>query len=304
MRPASNALDMRKVMVLAIIALFFLPLTGADMEEPDKSRTANGGRAILLEQLTATWCDTCATIDPWVTNFVDDRSNRVVRIALHPNDHDPFGSPLTTHRIALKAPETTPSLPTFWFDGGGQMEGQVTQSMLENNLRNAESNRDDSLQMQVWWDTWSNTAHDDIQKLSIHVDGVLPENSSITVFRLEDLEMSSEIAYNGIDVHHDVATQMVAFDRNGTVSDSYNGTHGWTVSSGNQYSAGGVPVFILETYGEVGGFVTVIEVDGVVRGVIGIYDDENPRNTENNGFLAILLLAGALVTSSILISRS
>ena len=63
-------------------------------------------------------------------------------------------------------------------------------------------------------------------------------------------------------------------------------------------------MFILETYGEVDGFVTIIEVEGVVRGVIGIHDGENPRNTENNGFLATILLAGALVTSSILISRS
>ncbi|MDP6888807.1 MAG: hypothetical protein QF454_02110 [Candidatus Thalassarchaeaceae archaeon] len=292
-------------MVLAIIALFFLPLTGADMEEPDKSRTANGGRAILLEQLTATWCDTCATIDPWVTNFVDERSNRVVRIAFHPNDHDPFGSPLTTHRIALKAPETTPSLPTFWFDGEGEMEGQVTPSMLENNLRNAESNREDSLQMQVWWDTWSDTADDEIQKLSIHIPNSLPNNTTITVFKLESLSMKNqEIAYNGIDTHHDVATQMIVFRENGTVSSSFGGTGGWNLSDGTREGAGAVPIYILETNGSADGFVTVIEVDGVVRGVIGIYDDENPRNVENDGFLATLLLAGALVTSSILISRS
>ena len=70
MRPASNALNMRKVMVLAVIALLFLPMTGADSESPDKARTVSGGHAILFEQLTATWCDTCATIDPWITDFV------------------------------------------------------------------------------------------------------------------------------------------------------------------------------------------------------------------------------------------
>ena len=305
MRPGSNALDMRKVMVLAIIALLFLPLTGADIEEPDKSRTANGGRTVLLEQLTATWCDTCATIDPLVTNFVDDRSNRVVRVALHPNDHDPFGSPLTTYRVALKAPETTPSLPTFWFDGEGEMEGKVTQSMLENNLRNAESNREDWMEMQVWWDTWSNTTHGDIQKLSIHIPEPLPNNTSITVFKLESLSMTSEeIAYNGIDTHHDVATQMIVFRENGTISSSFEGSGGWNLSNGIREGSESVPIYVLETSGDTDGFVTVIEVDGVIRGVIGIYEDENPRNAENIGFLAIILLAGALVGSSILITRS
>ncbi len=97
---------------------------------------------------------------------------------------------------------------------------------------------------------------------------------------------------------------MVAFDRNGTVSDSYNGTHGWTVSSGNQYSAGGVPVFILETHGEVDGFVTVIEADGEVRGVIGMSSGQNLRNVENDGNLALFLLLSALAASTILVSRS
>ena len=291
-------------MAVTLIALILLPLVGADMDAPDESREANGGHAILLEQYTATWCDTCATIDPWVSDFVDDRSSRVVRVALHPADHDPFGSALTGHRISLKQADHQLSLPTFWFNGQGELEGDVSQSALDNGLRAAEGNRDDWIEMNVWWDTWNNSPHDAIQKLSIHVDGVLPENSSITVFRLEDLEMSSEIAYNGIDVHHDVATQMVAFDRNGTVSDSYNGTHGWTVSSGNQYSAGGVPVFILETYGEVDGFVTVIEADGEVRGVIGMSSGENLRNVENDDNLALFLLFSALAASTILVSRS
>ena len=263
-------------MVLAVIALIFLPLTGADTESPDKTRTAEGGHAILLEQFTATWCDTCATIDPWIIDFVEDRSNRVVRVALHPNDHDPFGSPLTTHRLSGKMFEGQPSLPSFWFDGQGEMEGFVLQSELESELLNAESNREDSIQMQVWWDTWENPSHGDIQRLSVHFPNSLPDNASITVFKLQTLTMTSEIANNGMDTHHDVATQMITFHENGTTSSAFDGDD-WNFTVGLRDDSEGIPIFILETSGETDGFVTVIEVDGVVRGTIRIYDEENPE---------------------------
>ena len=303
MRPDSGAQDMQKVVAGILIALILLPLAGADARAPDESRDARGGHAILLEQYTATWCDTCASVDPWISEFADDHEGRVVRVALHPDDHDPFGSPLTTERIALKQTEQQLSLPTFWFDGQGEMQGQVSQSLLENGLRSAEVNREHWIEMHVWWDTWENQPHDDVQQLAIHIEEDLPENASITVFRLESLEMTSEIAYNGIDVHHDVATQMITFDQNGTVTDSFEGVHGWTMSNGNLYSEGGIPVFILDTWGEVDGFVTIIEVNGEVRGVIGISNEDVPRNPEIYSQAALFLLLSALVASGIIVRR-
>ena len=294
---------MQKGIGVILIALILLPLAGADARAPDESRDARGGHAILLEQYTATWCDTCATVDPWISEFADDHASRVVRVALHPDDHDPFGSPLTTERLALKQAEHQLSLPTFWFDGQGEMQGQVSQSLLENGLLSAEGGREHWIGMHVWWDTWDNQPHDDVQQLAIHIEEDLPENATITVFRLESLEMTSEIAYNGIDIHHDVATQMITFDQNGTVKDSFEGVHGWTISNENLYSEGGIPVFILETHGNVDGFVTVIEENGVVRSVIGISNDEMPRNPEIDRNFALIMLLGALVVSGIIVRR-
>ena len=303
MRPDEGAKDMQKAMGVILIVLILLPLAGADTRAPDESREARGGHSILLEQYTATWCDTCATVDPWISEFTDDHSGRVVRVALHPDDHDPFGSPLTTQRLALKQADYQYSLPTFWFDGEGELEGQVSQSLLENSLRSAEVNREHWIGMQVWWDTWENQPHNDVQQIAIHIEDDLSENATITVFRLESLEMTSEIANNGIDVHHDVATQMVTFDRDGVVSDSFEGVHGWTISNGNLYSEGGIPVFILETSGEVDGFVTVIEENGEVRSVIGISNEDTPRNKEIDSQLALILLLSALVASCIIVRR-
>ena len=303
MRPESGGQDMQKVVASILIALILLPLAGADARAPDESREARGGHAILLEQYTATWCDTCATVDPWVSEFADDQASRVVRVALHPDDHDPFGSPLTTERLVLKQAEQQLSLPTFWFDGQGELQGQVSQSLLENALRSAEVNREHWIGMHVWWDTWGNQPHDDVQQLAIHIEEDLPENASITVFRLQSMEMTSEIAYNGIDVHHDVATQMITFDQNGIVTDSFEGVHGWTISNENLYSEGEIPVIMLETWGAVDGFVTIIEVNGEVRGVIGISNDDMPRNPEINSQMSIFFLLSALVASGFIVRR-
>ena len=303
MRPGPNGWGMQKWMASTLIILFLLPLVNADTETPDESRMAIGGHAILLEHYTATWCDTCATVDPLVSEFVDEHTSRVVRVALHPNDHDPFGSALTTHRIGLKQAEAELPLPTFWFDGESELQGSASQSLLENELRSAELKRTDWIEMSVWWDSWGNSPHDDIHRFHLNIDEDLPPDAIITVFRLETLEMTSEIANNGIDVHHDIATQMISFSPNGSVLDSFDGVHGWDISTGNLYSEGGIPVYTLETYGEVDGFVTVIEDNGGVRGVIRISNEEMPRKAEIYSDLALLLLLVALAGSSAILRR-
>ena len=303
MRPGICAKNMQKRIVLVLFVLFLQPLAIAETTDADESREAHGGHAILLEQYTATWCDSCATIDPWITDFVDSHSTRVVRVALHPNDHDPFGSPLTTHRIGLKQAEHQLQLPTFWFDGQGQLEGAVSQSLLANELRSAENGRSDWIGMSVEWDTWNHEVAEDTHAITIRLHAKLAENSTMTVFRIQSLEMTSEIANNGIDVHHDVATQMITVDENDNVTHSFEGIHGWTIVDSNLSESEGDVLLTLETKGDVDGFVTIIEENGEVRGALGIHGVENPRNPENTMSFALFWLVLALVTSSILVSR-
>tara|TARA_Y100001968_G_C19404498_1_gene742879 strand:+ start:558 stop:1448 length:891 start_codon:yes stop_codon:yes gene_type:complete len=294
---------MQKRIVLVLFALFLQPLAIAETTDVDESREAHGGHAILLEQYTATWCDSCATIDPWITDFVDSHSTRVVRVALHPDDHDPFGSPLTTHRIGMKQAEHQLQLPTFWFDGQDQLEGVVSQSLLANELRSAENRRSDWIVMSVEWNTWDHEVAEDTHAITIRLNAKLAENSTMTVFRIQSLEMTSEIANNGIDVHHDVATQMITVDENDNVTHSFEGIHGWTITDSNLSKSEGDVLLTLETKGDVDGFVTIIEENGEVRGVLGIHDVENPRNPEKSMNLTLFWLVLALVTSSILVSR-
>ena len=113
MRPDSRAVLMRRLLAIALVALLLVPLVSADLDGPDVSREASGGHAILMEQFTATWCEGCATVHPWIPHFTTDHSNRVIRVALHPNVHDPYGSPLTNDQLAMKVIEENQPLHTF-----------------------------------------------------------------------------------------------------------------------------------------------------------------------------------------------
>ena len=303
MRPGICAKNMPKWALLVLFVLLLQPFALAQTDEPDVSREVEGGHSILLEQYTATWCDSCAVVDPWITDFVDAHSTRVVRVALHPDDHDPFGSPLTTHRIALKQTDEQLQLPTFWFDGQGQLQGTVSQSLLENELRSAEISRSDWIRMHVGWNTWDNSGTEDVHQLTIDFDQPLSENATVTVFRIQTLQMTSHIANNGLDVHHDVATQMISFNAAGNVTHSFDGDFAWSISVQDGTDLGGDSEFRLETSGDADGFVTIIEEFGEVRGVTAIYSEENLRNAENDTELVWFWPILALVIFSIIIPR-
>ena len=78
-------------------------MTSSNIVADDESDNwyAEGGNSVLMEQFTATWCDVCAKIDPWVSNFADERGSRLVRIALHDPVADPLGSSISSERLSL-----------------------------------------------------------------------------------------------------------------------------------------------------------------------------------------------------------
>ena len=48
--------------------------------------TSGGGRSLLVEEITATWCPTCAEIDPELVQVADSHGSRIAMVALHPTD--------------------------------------------------------------------------------------------------------------------------------------------------------------------------------------------------------------------------
>ena len=84
--------------------------------------TGTGGRTMLVEEVTATWCPSCAEIDPELVRVADSHGSRIALIALHPSDgEDDFQPPASQYRIdrinALRD-EPVVSTPTFVVEGG------------------------------------------------------------------------------------------------------------------------------------------------------------------------------------------
>ena len=302
MRPEVCTQYMQKVAVyLIIIGLIFLPHTQAAEENLNQTRETSGGHAIFLEHYTATWCQTCATIDPLVNEFVDNHNGRFYRVAFHPNDHDPFGSNVTTDRIGTKEIGHQLVYPTFWFDNEVELQGSLGTSMLENALRSAENQREDWIPVQMWWTSGQIDSH----QIYLHIDDVLPMNSTITIFRLETLHMTTHIANNGLDTHHDVATQSIVFDTEiDRVEEFSLQDNEWNLSTGTLPGDENTDVFILNTTGDAESFVVVIETNGAVRSVIGISNEDLPRKTENGPVFVLILIGISLASATVLSRRS
>ena len=114
------------LVVVLLMVLFCLPVQGkiidltTSFDEPVS--TGMGGRTLLVEEITATWCPTCAEVDPELMQVADSHGSRIALVALHPTDgEDAFMPPASQHRIErLQAsdPDLQTSTPTFVVEGG------------------------------------------------------------------------------------------------------------------------------------------------------------------------------------------
>ena len=189
-----------------------------------------GGNSILMEHYTATWCDVCAKIDPWISDFVDDRGSRMIRIALHDPVDDPLGDSITSERLS-NFPNGQDLAPSFWFDSDNQIKGLVAPVDLDRALLNSESNRDSDtpISILVSKDETNNS-------LKLVVDFVSEDNisdSQASIFLLEDTSIEKSLATNGITWHEDVTKGYVNIDilenhSNGKILTDYNFNSGFS----------------------------------------------------------------------------
>ena len=187
------------------ILLISTPAFSAQQDDSiQPNHSSQGGHTIIMEQFTATWCDICATIDPWLPDWADARGSRITRIALHDTFEDPLGNPVTTHRLSRVA-TSNPLAPSFWFDGDNEIVGAVSQADLDLALLSAESSRNSDSILSI--STYSGVSSDEQETIQIEVElseANYEENSQISVFILRDSTIFSEQALNGITEHHDV----------------------------------------------------------------------------------------------------
>lgn len=107
--------------------------------------TEGGGRTLLVEEITATWCPSCAEIDPELLQVADSHGSRIALLALHPSDgEDAFQPPASQHRIdrlAVKNPTIAESTPTFVVESGQPRRGYDAWAEVQRDILNAELSR-------------------------------------------------------------------------------------------------------------------------------------------------------------------
>ena len=133
---------------MLICLILFIPASSALIvdasEEWNDSILVEGGRSILVEEISATWCDSCAEIDPYLMEVADAHGSRIAMVTYHPTDGlDAFQPPASQHRIE-RLEITHPgvgSTPTFIVDGGQQRIGSqswpdVQKDILSEEVKN------------------------------------------------------------------------------------------------------------------------------------------------------------------------
>jgi len=159
-----------------------------------------GGNSVLMEQYTATWCDVCAQIDPWIGDFVDDRGSRLIRIALHDPVNDPLGDSITSERLS-NFPDGQALAPSFWFDSSDEIKGIIAPIDLDRALLNSEGNRGSDTAISI------SVIQKNENSLELIINFYLIENISDTqasIFLLADKTIDKSLATNGITKHEDV----------------------------------------------------------------------------------------------------
>ena len=184
--------------------LLLLVMTSSNIVADDESDNwyAEGGNSVLMEQFTATWCDVCAQIDPWISNFADERGSRLVRIALHDPVADPLGSSISSERLSIHS-NSMDLAPSFWFDSNNEIKGTVDPVDLDRALLNSEGVRESDTIISI-----SGVENFDSNSMDLRVNLFNVDNSSnsqVSIFLLADIIIDKSQATNGITTHEDVA---------------------------------------------------------------------------------------------------
>ena len=206
---------MRRFLTAFLIAtLVGLPsLASTDTESRFYSN--GSGATVLIEEHTATYCQTCAQIDPMVLDFLRDNGNRAIRVALHPPADDLLGTEISTHRLSLSG-ENLSVTPTFVMDGDVVSQGYVDRTDMQLNLRSAELDKRGILSLEAEVQVSGNAIQVSSPSLS------LEPNQRLTIFLVERVVVHDfGTSPNGLDQNHDVARAMISIDDENDVKAEY-----------------------------------------------------------------------------------
>ncbi len=172
-----------------------------DFEEPQS--TSGGGRSLLVEEITATWCPTCAEIDPELIQVADSHGSRIALIALHPSDgEDAFQPAASQHRIdridSVQAGAST-STPTFVVEAGPARRGYDAWAEVQRDILNEELSR----QVVSKIDMMVEKTETGYRAVVVHADLIQTAGTQLTFMVVEHGKTIPQGSINPGDDHRD-----------------------------------------------------------------------------------------------------
>ena len=228
MRVANHHPVVLVVLMLLITSFHSQIIVKAESEDCERGlscdwiKTDSSSNLVVIQEITAIWCEICAETDTTIEEFTNQRHQEVVRIAYHPDDGlDYLGNRLSTRQMwNLGENPTEAQFPTIWVDGGNKATGPVTNDQLQRTYLKASGQRNSEDTIQVEYFNRAINLSGDTQNRLEFITTITGGNSDkITLILKENnVEIDNPDAYNGITHHNDVAKAgvMINYD-NGTI---------------------------------------------------------------------------------------
>ncbi len=197
-----------------ILAISLSDAGAATTASPDSVAVEQrGGSLIVLEQATATWCETCAEHEQWLPTFDAANEARVQRVALHPVENDPLGNPASTLRLAAAGADQKGFVPIYHFDG-------VAERLTSQNARDMQSSLLTAEAARATFEAIEVTAEYTPERIHLDLRIAAPtaiENTTITLLILERIgHLDPVLAENGVIDHPFLLSSLVQIPLDGS----------------------------------------------------------------------------------------
>lgn len=153
------------ILSVMIIAVQMPIATSYSADSQSQIDSISGGRSILIEEYTATWCPSCAEIDPYLMDFANTHGSRIAMVAYHPSDDVDAFQPLAAQNRISRLQITHPDLastPTFIVEYGALRVGPDSWPDVNSDILDEEVKRQSythlKLDIQQNNDTWTASA--------------------------------------------------------------------------------------------------------------------------------------------------
>jgi thiol-disulfide isomerase/thioredoxin len=163
------------------------------------------GNKVLVEELTATWCEYCIIIDPQVTELQQIHASRLITITIHPKS-DPLNNMAMDLRASHINTSESNGTPAFWLNGAFYGQGVIDMSSLSRQVMKSESSRASSSELTMI----PTTDGIDIELISSEEER---NGSRLTIMLVEEsITLRKGVASNGQTKFHNVLINSFSID--------------------------------------------------------------------------------------------